>query len=113
MEAKPCLVITSVAEPTATLRALAAAARLNAFDFILIGDEASPAGFELDGCDYYSLERQRRLRFELAAICPAGHYARKNIGYLLAAQRGAPVIVETDDATVAYDRFWEPRLRSP
>jgi hypothetical protein len=113
MQANPCLVITSIAEPTATLRALAASARLNAFDFILIGDEASPAGFELDGCDYYSLEHQRELDFELAAICPARHYARKNIGYLLAVQRGAPVIVETDDDTVAYDRFWEPRERSP
>ena len=100
MEANPCLVITSIAAPTVALRSLAAAARLNAVDFILIGDEASPGSFELDGCDYYSLERQRRLHFELATICPARHYARKNIGYLLAAQRGAPMIVETDDDSV-------------
>jgi hypothetical protein len=111
-EANPCLVITSIAAPTATLRSLAASARSNALDFILIGDEASPASFELADCDYYSLERQRQLEFELAAICPARHYARKNIGYLLAAQRGAPVIVETDDDTVAYDRFWQPRERT-
>ena len=31
-------------------------------DFILIGDEASPADFELPGCDFYGLERQRSAR---------------------------------------------------
>ena len=112
MGANPCLVITSIAEPTTTLRALAAGARLNAFDFILVGDEASPSDFELAGCDYYGLERQRRLQFEFAAVCPTRHYARKNIGYLLAAQRGAPMIVETDDDTVAFGSFWAPRERS-
>jgi STELLO glycosyltransferase-like protein len=110
--AKTCLVITSIAEPTPALRSLAAASQRSDFDFILIGDEASPARFELDGCDYYGLERQRRLPLEFAQICPVRQYARKNIGYLLAMQRGAPIIVETDDDTVAYDRFWQARERS-
>jgi hypothetical protein len=107
-----CLVITSIAEPTPGLRALAATARRSGTDFILIGDETSPAGFELEGCDFYGLERQRQLPLEFARICPTRHYARKNTGYLLAMQRGAEVIIETDDDTVAYDRFWEPRERS-
>jgi hypothetical protein len=109
---KPCLVITSIAEPTVPLQALAAAAADNEFDFILIGDEASPARFELDGCDFYSLERQRELPFGFARTCPPRHYARKNIGYLLAMQRGAPMILETDDDTVAYDEFWQTREQS-
>lgn len=112
MPVKACLVITSIAEPTAALRALAAAAQDHDFDFILIGDEASPARFELDGCDYHSLERQLQLPLEFARACPPRHYARKNIGYLLAMQGGAPMILETDDDTVAYDRFWQARERS-
>ena len=94
----------------AGLRALAAAARRTPTSSSS-ATRRSPADFELAGCDYYGLEQQRRLPFELAAVCPTRHYARKNIGYLLAAQRGAPMIVETDDDTVAYGRFWEPRER--
>ena len=112
MQPNPCLVITSIAEPTPVLRALAAGSRNQGFDFILIGDEASPADFVLDGCDYFSLEEQRQLQFDYAEICPVRHYARKNIGYLLAMQRGAPLILETDDDTVAYDGFWQTRDRS-
>ena len=112
MPVKPCLVITSIAEPTVPLQALAAAAADNEFEFILIGDEASPARFELDGCDFYSLERQRALPLDFARTCPPRHYARKNIGYLLAMQRGAPMILETDDDTVAYDEFWQTREQS-
>ena len=111
MPGKTCLVITSIAGPTPALRSLAAGARRGGFDFILIGDEASPTSFELEDCDFYGLERQRELQFGLAQICPAPHYARKNIGYLLAMQRGATVIVETDDDTVAYAEFWQARKR--
>lgn len=104
--------ITSIAEPIPALRSLAASSLRNDFDMILIGDEASPVRFDLDGCDFYSLERQGELELEFVRLCPRRHYARKNIGYLLAMQRGAPIIVETDDDTVAYDRFWWPRERS-
>jgi hypothetical protein len=110
--ARACLVITSIAEPTPALQALAAASRDRDFDLIVIGDEASPASFELEGCDFYGLERQHELQLDFERVCPVRHYARKNIGYLLAMQRGAPMILETDDDTVARERFWEPRERS-
>jgi hypothetical protein len=110
--ARTCLVVTSIAGPTDTLRALAASAAANDFEFVLVGDAASPARLDLEGCDFYGLARQRRLPFELAALCPTQHYARKNIGYLLAMRRGAATIVETDDDTVAYESFWRERSRS-
>lgn len=112
MAGDACLVITSIAEPTTGLRALAAAAQDSDFDFIVIGDEASPADFELDGCDFYGLARQHRLELDFERVCPVRSYARKNIGYLLAMQRGAALIVETDDDTIAYDGFWQARERS-
>jgi hypothetical protein len=112
MPGAPCLVITSIAEPTPGLQALAEASVHHGFDFILIGDEASPKQFQLGGCDFYGLDRQQSLQLDFAQVCPVRHYARKNIGYLLAMQRGAPVIIETDDDTVASEPFWRARERS-
>src|SRR5581483_9790984 len=34
---------------------------------------------------------------KLASLLPTGHYTRKNLGYLLAFDRGATSIYETDD----------------
>lgn len=110
MASDVCLVVTSIAGPTSALQALAEAATAGGADFILVGDAASPQ-FELGGCDVYGLDRQLGLELELASICPVGHYTRKNIGYLLAMERGASVIVETDDDTVASDRFLMRRER--
>lgn len=78
-------------------------------DFVLIGDASSPADFELPGCDYYGLGRQSSLGLATADACPTRHYARKNVGYLVAMERGAETIVETDDDTDAYGAFWEPQ----
>ena len=110
--ARRCLVITSIARPTAILRRLAAGAQANGVEMIVIGDQASPDGFALNGCDYYGLEQQRRLDLRFAQLCPTGHYARKNIGYLLAMERGADTIVETDDDTVVHPSFWRPPGRA-
>jgi len=113
MAGSVCLVITSIAGPTPALRSLAAEALESETRFILVGDVSSPAWPELAGCDYYSLERQRELPFELAALCPIGHYARKNLGYLVAMGAGATVIVETDDDTIAQASFWTVGERDP
>lgn len=106
-----CLVVTSIAGPTPRLRALAAGAAAHGWHFVLVGDEASPARFELPGCEFYGLERQRELRFATAAVCPTRSYARKNLGYLLAMARGADAIVETDDDSLAAEVFWRRRER--
>jgi STELLO glycosyltransferases len=112
VERRTCLVITSISAPTGMLRRIAADAQRSDFDLIIIGDVASPDDFELEGCDFYSLDSQRDLDLTFAGLCPTGHYTRKNIGYLLAMQRGATAIVETDDDTVAYESFWEAPRRS-
>jgi hypothetical protein len=53
------LVVTSIAAPNAVLRALAEGSIRHNVHFYNIGDSKTPAGFALDGCDYYPLERQR------------------------------------------------------
>lgn len=91
------LIVTSIAAPNAVLQALAHGCREHQFQFIVIGDERSPADFQLEGCRFYSLAKQRELEFEFARKCPTRHYARKNIGYLVAIKDGASMMVETDD----------------
>jgi hypothetical protein len=105
------LVVTSIAAPNDVLQTLARGAQDHEFHFIIIGDEASPADFQLDGCQFYSLNEQRRLDFTLAQHLPTRHYARKNLGYLIALKAGASIILETDDDNIPEASFWNPRER--
>lgn len=106
---KKALVITSIASPNEVLKAHAKGAQENNIDFIVIGDTKSPANFELAGCRFFSIAEQEGLNFKLAKILPKRHYARKNLGYLLA--KDNDVIIETDDDNFPYDTFWLERKR--
>jgi hypothetical protein len=109
---KTFLVITSIAgADSPVLQKIAAEASARNIPFIVVGDAKSPASFELPGCDFYAIERQQALGFSLARQLPQNHYARKNIGYLLAIEAGAGVIVETDDDNFPYDGFWGARVK--
>jgi len=111
MGLRRALVITSISRPNDVLRHCASACKRHGIDFVLIGDLASPPDFQLDGCDFWSIERQRTLPLALARYAPERHYARKNLGYLIAMQRGAKIIVETDDDNMPDDAFWTVRSR--
>jgi hypothetical protein len=111
MSDKISLVVTSIASPNPVLRSLAAGCAERDFAFYVVGDVPSPTDFRLEGCDFYSLERQAGTGFRTAEILPKRHYARKNVGYLLAIRSGAEVIVETDDDNYPRAEFWEPRVR--
>ena len=80
-------------------------------EFFVIGDEASPAQFHLEGCRFFSLPQQLGLGFKLAQLSPTRHYARKNIGYLLAMQSGANIILDLDDDCTPNSNFWLHRNR--
>lgn len=103
------LVITSISPPNHVLRTYAEGCQRHGIDFIVIGDSKSPADFVLDGCDYWSIERQTRSGLNLASLLPEGHYSRKNLGYLIAMERGAEIIIETDDDNLPLVGFWEKR----
>lgn len=109
MNEKIAVVITSIAGPNRVLQDIARGCKENDHQFIVIGDEASPSDFHLDGCDFYSLSRQYDTEFDFARQCPTRHYARKNIGYLVAIANGARVIMETDDDNIPYEKFWQGR----
>ncbi len=106
------LVITSIAPAThPILKLYATQAQEQGLSFIVVGDRKSPATFDLPGCDFYSLSHQEGLRYALAKKLPQGHYARKNLGYLIAIEQGAEVILETDDDNIPLPDFWETRQR--
>jgi STELLO glycosyltransferase-like protein len=105
------IVVTSIAAPNAVLHALATGARERQHHLYVIGDVSSPHNFTLEGCEFFSLTRQRHLGFRTTELCPQRHYARKNVGYLEAIRTGTDVIVETDDDNMPLAAFWAVRQR--
>jgi hypothetical protein len=106
MNEQVALVVTTIASPNDSLRALAHGCQTKGYRFIAIGDEASPKDFDLDGCHFFGLQEQYETGLRFARLCPTHHYARKNLGYLIAIRNGATVIAETDDDNLPYDEFW-------
>jgi hypothetical protein len=101
-------VVTTIREPTACLRVTKAALDAAGGKLVVVGDRKGPASFEMAGVDFHSLEAQRRLPYALAGQLPVGHYARKNLGYLVAIRDGAGCIYETDDDNAPLPG-WRPR----
>jgi hypothetical protein len=105
---KAAVVLTSISAPNAVMQQISADCAKHGMRFIVIGDTKSPADFLLAGCDYYSIEAQLAQPFRFAHACPTRHYARKNIGYLLAMQAGCDVVIETDDDNMPGPDFYRP-----
>ena len=112
MTDKTALIVTSIAAPNAALTSLAHGCHQQGFDFIVIGDVPSPPDFKLEHCRFFGLSDQQALGLQFAQQCPTRHYARKNIGYLLAMRDQATVIVETDDDNHPTEAFWKARHRA-
>jgi hypothetical protein len=109
---QPYLIITSIAkQDNPVLKKFAEESLVHNMPFIVVGDTKSPKEFNLEGCDFYSIERQLALNFELAKALPFKHYARKNLGYLIAMSKGAEIIIETDDDNLPLPNFWDNRTK--
>jgi hypothetical protein len=101
-------VITTIQEPTDSVRALASRLGEIGATALIVGDAKGPNSYEQSHTELISLEDQRNLPFTLQKLLASNHYARKNLGYLLAASRRAPCIYETDDDNEANDS-WQIR----
>jgi hypothetical protein len=112
MNSNTALVITTISAPNKALYMLAEGCVQNNIRMIVIGDAKSPTEFSIPGADYYDLKAQRATGLAYADLFPEGHYSRKNIGYLLALQSGAQVIIETDDDNLPREEFWNARQRA-
>lgn len=112
MSVKKTLIITSIADDKhPILTQFAKECKERNVNYIVIGDTKSPSEFKMEGCDYWSVDRQLTLPFELAKITPTRHYSRKNLGYLLAIKNGAEELVETDDDNIPRAEFWTEKSR--
>lgn len=94
------------------MKSLAEGALKEGAQMLLVGDTKSPDNFVLEGCRFFSIEDQLATSFRFAQLCPKRHYARKNIGYLLAALGDAEIIVETDDDNFPLPEFFGARKRT-
>ncbi|MET0179179.1 MAG: STELLO glycosyltransferase family protein [Novosphingobium sp.] len=104
--------ITTIAAPNPVLRRIAGDCAARGLDFVVVGDSKSPPDFALEDCRYLGLEAQLALPFRFAALCPTRHYARKNIGYLVAIAEGPDFVAETDDDNMPGPDFYLPLPRS-
>jgi hypothetical protein len=91
------IVVTTIQPPTECMRTLAGYALEHGLNFVVIGDRKGPFEFPLAPAELVTIDEQRELPFKLAKLLPEKHYARKNLGYLLAMSRGCERIYETDD----------------
>ncbi|MBN8555145.1 MAG: DUF288 domain-containing protein [Deltaproteobacteria bacterium] len=108
-EEKVTCVVTTIQQPTKSIKKLASSLEKSKSSLLIIGDKKGPSSFDQKGADVFSLAKQNELSFTLAKTLPVGHYARKNLGYLLAIQQKAKCIYETDDDNMPNDHW---KLRS-
>jgi hypothetical protein len=94
---KKTIVITSVYPPTEAVRAFAQAAN---HDLIVVGDKKTPPNWACEGVEFLSVEQQETSPHSLARHLPFNHYCRKMLGYLRAIERGADVVIDTDDDNI-------------
>jgi hypothetical protein len=90
-------IITTIQEPTSSIHALVKRLQQEKGNLLVIGDHKGPVKFETFTSELFSLSDQLKLPFKLAPLLPVSHYARKNLGYLIAFSRKASVLYETDD----------------
>lgn len=109
-------VITTIQQPTDSVRKLAERLVEVNGHLIIAGDTKGPESFDLSDVNrfdaaqltFLNIEDQLTSGFALAELLPTEHYARKNIGYLQAIRAGASCIYETDDDNAPLDS-WEQR----
>lgn len=102
------VVITTIAGPTQSVDVLSRKVSSLSGCLVVVGDKRGPESYGIEAATFLSLEEQVQLPLKLADMLPTGHYARKNMGYLYAIERGAQCIFETDDDNTPLDS-WGPR----
>ena len=110
MNSNTSLVITSIANSDhPILKTFAKECAQNNVSYIVAGDTKSPKEFNLENCEFLSVDTQNKLPFHIATLIPDKHYSKKNIAYLKAIKNGSNIIIETDDDNIPLAEFWENR----
>jgi len=94
---KPHIVITSIFEPTEAVEKFAG---LSDYHLIVVGDKKSPLDWFYPNTTFLSIDNQENMNSNLAKVLPYNHYCRKMMGYLYAINKGATIIIDTDDDNI-------------
>jgi len=101
------VILTSINPPTPAVRQFAA---LPDWDVLVIGDLKTPHDWHCPAVNFVSADQQKALPFKIIPHLPWNHYARKMIGYLLAAREGAFLLAESDDDNLPEANWQFPEL---
>lgn len=104
---KNVVVLTSINPPAPAVERFAA---LAAWDVLVIGDRKTPRDWHSPGVRFVAADRQEKLPFKIVRALPWDHYARKMIGYLIAAAEGAALLAESDDDNLPENDWQFPAL---
>ena len=104
---KNAVILTSIQLPTAAVRLFAG---LKSWTVLVVGDVKTPLDWHCPGVRFVSVAEQQSLPFKIARALPWNHYARKMIGYLLAARDGAELLAESDDDNLPEDNWNFPEM---
>jgi hypothetical protein len=88
------IVITSIYPASPSVRKWTA---FTDWKVVVVGDKKTPEDWSCRPATYLSVSDQECMQFQLARMLPWNHYARKLMGYLVAIQQGAEIILDTDD----------------
>lgn len=104
MSTQRWIIVTTINPPTNGIHQLARLAP--EWTLLVVGDRKTPKDWHCEGVRFLGVEEQSDLGFSLSSDAPFNHYARKNLGYLYAIEKGASLLLETDDDNLPYD--WYP-----
>lgn len=102
------IVLTSIHPPTPAVQRFAA---LPDWEVIVVGDRKTPGDWHCPSVRFVGAAEQKTLPFRIARRLPWNHYARKMIGYLLAARQGAALLAESDDDNLPEADWRFPAMR--
>lgn len=88
-------VITTINRPT---RAVKDFSSIYGERLIIVGDKKTPNDWNCTNAVFIPWDQE--CDFALSKLIPHNHYARKNIGYLMAIKKGATSIYDTDDDNI-------------
>jgi hypothetical protein len=95
-------VVTTINQPSQAVQELE---RRFGENLIVVGDLKTP-NIKCGASTFVSYETQiNESPLSLTKFLPVNHYARKNLGYLLAMHRGASSIYESDDDNIPNDKW--------
>ncbi len=88
------IVITSIYPASPSVRKWIA---FTDWKVVVAGDKKTPMDWNCHPATYLSVADQESAQFQISRKLPWNHYCRKLMGYLVAIQQGAEIILDTDD----------------